>query len=134
MAAFVFTDAYLAVNSVDQSDYVKSVTLNMEVDAQDPTTMGDTWKENIAGLKSATLEVEWVDDMTDDLIDEDLFAIFGTVVTFELRPTSSVVGPSNPKYTGSVLINSHSLGGAVGELAMKKSSWPVSGTVSRATA
>lgn len=134
MALFVFTDAYLAINSVDQSDYVKSVTLNMEVAEVDSTTMGDSWTEMLAGLKSATLEIEWADDVTDDLLDEDLWGLFGTLVSFELRPTSAAVGVSNPKYTGTVLVKDHSLGGAVGDLAQKKSSWPVSGAVSRATA
>ncbi len=134
MAALVFLDAYLSIAGVDQSDYVKSVTLNVEVDTQDSTTMGDSWRENTPGLKSGTLEVEWLDDFADGLIDDDLWALIGTNVAFEVRPTSSAVGTSNPKYTGTVTIKDHSVGGAVGELGMKKSSWPTSGTVTRAEA
>jgi hypothetical protein len=42
------------------------------------------------------------------------------------------VGASNPKYTGSVLITQASIGGAVGELAMKSLTFPVTGAVTRA--
>lgn len=133
MALFVLTNAYLALATVDRSAFVKSATLNLEVDAQDSTTFGDSWTEFIAGLKSGTLEIEWADDVAASAIDSVLWALFGTNTTFEVRGDGAAVGASNPKYTGSVLVKDHSIGGAIGELAQKKSSWPTSGTVSRAT-
>lgn len=134
MAAFTYTDAYLSINSVDQSDYVKSVTLTVETNMLDSETMGDTWTEKTPGVKSGSLAVEFVDDMGDGLIDNDLFDIFGTVVAFELRPTSSAVGASNPKWTGNVAISQLPIGGSHGELATKSVTWPTSGTVTRAEA
>jgi predicted secreted protein len=134
MAAFAFTDAYLSINSVDQSDYVKSVTLTVESNLLDSETMGDTWTEKVHGVKSGSLAIEFVDDMADGLIDNDLFDIFGTNVAFELRPTSSSVGPTNPKWTGTVSISSLPVGGSHGELATKSVTWPTSGAVTRAEA
>jgi hypothetical protein len=133
MTALALTAEYVELNSVDQSDFVKSATLTMEAANLDSTTMGDGWVEATPGLKSGTLTIEFLDDFTDDGLDEDLWALFGTVTTFEIRPTDSAVGAANPSYTGSLLVAQHSIGGSVGELAGKSVSYPLSGTVTRAT-
>lgn len=134
MAVFAYTDAYLVVNSVNLSDHVKSVTLTVDVAQLDTTAMGDTWTEQIGGLKSGSIAVTFNDDMAASNVDATIWPALGTVVTFELRPTSSAVGATNPKWTGSVLISGTSVGGGVGELAAKSVTWPTSGTVTRATA
>ena len=40
MATFVFTDASVTINSVDLSDHVRSVTLDLSAEEQDDTAMG----------------------------------------------------------------------------------------------
>ncbi len=134
MAVFCLTSTYLALNGTDRSASVKSVTLTVDAAQLDTTDFASGgWTEVIGGLKSGTLAVEFQDDVASGEIDSVLWPLFGTVVSFEVRGTSASVGTSNPKYTGSVLINQASIGGAVGELAMKSLSFPTSGTVSRAT-
>lgn len=126
---------YLALNATDLSTYIKSATLNIEVDAQDSTTFGSGgWMENIAGLKSATLEATALNDVAAAAIDSIIWPLLGTVVTFEIRLNNSVVGTSNPKYTGSVLVTGHNVGGEVGSLAQLDWSFPTSGAITRATA
>jgi hypothetical protein len=132
MAKFALVNEYVALNSTDLSDRVVSATLTIEAEGLDSTTMGVTWKEMIAGLKSAELEIEWADDVADSEIDDTLWSLFGTVVSFEVRADAGSVSSSNPKYTGNVLINQHSIGGQVGELAKKSTTFPTSGAVSRA--
>ena len=136
MAAFVIVSEYVAVNSVDLSTYVKSATLNCELSTEDSTTMTDTWSEHVAGIRSASLDIEFVDDFANGLLDDLQWALFiaDAAVTFEVRPTSSAVGTSNPKFTGSLFVNGHSVGGAHGSLAMKSVSYPVTGAVTRAEA
>lgn len=134
MAAVVITNMYVALAGTDRSTYVKSATLSLESDAVSSETMGDTWKEFLAGLKSGQLDIEWADSVTTGEIDSVLWALFATSATFEVRLDGAAVGVSNPKFTGSVLVKDHSIGGAIGEQAMKKSSWPTTGTVTRATA
>lgn len=134
MAVFAYTDAYLVINSVNLSDHVKSVTLTADVAALDSTAMGDTWTENIGGLKSGSLAVTFNDDFAASNVDATLWPLLGTSTTFELRPTSSAVGATNPKWTGSVLVNQIPVGGGVGELGAKSVTWPTTGTVTRATA
>lgn len=133
--AFALLTTYVALNAVDYSNRIKSATLTVQADQLDSTTFGSGgWKEVEAGLKGASLALEFVDSMVDDDLDEDLWALFATKVTFEVRPTSAAVGTGNPKYTGSVAIFDHSLGGSVGDLAGKSLTFTVSGAVTRAVA
>ncbi len=132
MAVFVLTGEYLTINAVDYTDHLKGATLSIDVASQDTTDMASAgWTEAIGGLKSATLAASFMDDVADNDIDEELFALIGTVVAFALRPTSSAISTSNPEYQGSVLVTGHSIGGSIGELAMKSISFPVSGAITR---
>jgi predicted secreted protein len=135
MAVFALTSEYCAINSVDYSDHLKSAVLTVDANELDTTDFASGgWVEMIGGLKSGTLALEFMDDVADADVDDELWALLGTVVAFEVRPTSAGVGAGNPKYTGSVLITGHSIGGAVGDLAAKSLSFPTSGTVTRAEA
>jgi hypothetical protein len=134
MAVFALLNEFVEVNSVDLSDHVKSAVLALEADALDATTMGsDGWKEMVGGLKAGTLTIEFLDDYAASEVDATMWPLFGTVTTFEVRPDAGAVGATNPKYTGSVLVVQHSLGGSVGELAAKSLTLPTSGAVARAT-
>ncbi len=135
MAVMALTTEYTALNGVDESSNIKSSTLVVDVNQLDTTDFASAgWTEYIGGLKSGTLSIEFQDDVAASAIDSKLWALLGTVTTFEVRLTSAVVGTSNPKWTGSVLITQHSIGGSVGDLATKSLSFPTSGAVSRATA
>ena len=136
MAVFALTAEQLTINAVDYTalSVVKGAVLTVNGDSLDPTVMGDGWKRVLGGLKGGQLAVNLVDDMAASTTDALLWPLFNTVVTFEIRSTTAVVGPTNPKYTGSVHIATLSIGGQVGELAMKSGlTWPTSGIVSRAT-
>ena len=134
MSVFALTAEYLALNgSATLNDHVKSAVLTIEAEALDSTAMGPGWKSAIGGLKSGTLAVTFNDDMAASNVDAALWPLLGTVVTFEIRATDSAVSATNPKYTGSVLIQQHNLGGSVGELASKQLTFPTSGAVTRAT-
>lgn len=135
MAKQAILAGYLALNGTDLSTYVKSAAVNVEVDPLDSTTFGSAgWMENIAGLKSATLEATALNDVAAAAIDSVIWPLLGTVVTFEVRLNNTTVSTSNPKYTGSVLVTGHNVGGEVGSLAQLDWSFPTSGAITRATA
>lgn len=136
MAKTVLTVEYVSINAVDESANIKKGELTLESDAQDTTTFGDAgWKTFLGGLKSGTLDLDVLNDVAASQIDGRLFALFGTVVAFEVRVSNAVVGTSNPKYTGSVLINKHQpVGGSVGDVNAFSLSLPTTGAVARATA
>lgn len=136
MAKMVLTTQYVSVNAQDISSYVNKCELVVEVDDQEVTTFGDAgWKTYLGGLKAGTLSIELFNDYAASDLDSDLWSLLGTVVAFEVRPTSAVVGAANPKWTGSVLVKSlQPVGGGIGDAANMSLSWPTSGAVTRATA
>lgn len=132
MAVYALTSQVVTVNSVDYSDHLKSATLTVDAAQLDTTDFASAgWTEVIGGLKSGTLALEFMDDVADNDVDEELFALLGTVVTFTVKATSAAIGAGNPEYQGSVLITSHAIGGGVGELAAKSLTWPTSGSITR---
>lgn len=136
MAKMVLLTEYVALNGTDLSSYCNKGELQIEVDAKEVTTFGSAGaKEFIGGLKSGTLALEFKQDFAAAALDSILWPLLGTVVTFEIRPTSAAVGASNPKYTGSVLITGHNpVSGGVGDEASMSLSFPTTGAISRATA
>lgn len=133
MAKFVLTDASVTLNSVDLSDHVSSVTLEITADEIVTTAMGDTFQARTGGLKDGTLSIEFQQDFAASEVDATLWPLLGTTTAFEVKPTSGAVSSTNPKYSGNVLVNSHSpVANGVGELATMSVSFPTSGTITRA--
>lgn len=134
MASFAFTDASVTINSVDLSDHVRSVTLNIEAEDLEDTAMGDTFRSRIGGLKDWSIDIEFNQDFAASEVDATIFPLLGTVVAVEVRPTSSSVSSTNPKFSGNVLVSEYNpLDGSVGDLATTSVSWPGAGALTRAT-
>jgi len=134
MSTFVLTDASITVNSVDLSDWVTSVTISVEVDEQEDTAMGDTYRSRLGGLKDWTLDLDFNADFAASAIDQTIWPLLGTNTAVVIKPTSAAVGSTNPTYSGSVLVTEYSpVDGGVGDLATTSVSWPGNGTLTRAT-
>ena len=132
MAIYALTSQVVQINSVDYSDHLKSATLTVDAAQLDATDFASGgWTEVIGGLKSGTLSLNFMDDVADNDVDEELFALLGTVVAFTVKATNAAISASNPEYQGNVLVTGHSIGGAVGELAMKSLTFPTSGAITR---
>lgn len=134
MATFVLTDARVEVNSVDISDWVTSVTLSTEVDEQEDTAMGDSWRSRLGGLKEWTIELEFNQDFASSAVDQTLWPLLGTTTTVKVRPTSGSISATNPEYSGPALVKEYSpVDGGVGDTATTSVSWPSAGALARAT-
>jgi hypothetical protein len=134
--AVVLKMAFLSINGVDLSDWCSKIELTCEVDEKDVTTYGSSgWMEVLGGLAKGQLALQFKQDYLDNQLDEQLWALFGVVTTFEVRPFQTAVGVSNPKWTGSVLVKDlKPIAGAVGDVAEMDVTWPTSGQVTRASA
>lgn len=135
MAVLALIDPTVTINAVDMSAFIAAVELDLEGVELDTTNFGSSgWKEAIGGLKSGTAKVSFLDDFAATTVDDRLWALFNTVTTFNVRPTSAAVAATNPEYQMSVLVNEFSpVAGSVGDLATQDLTWPVTGTVTRAT-
>lgn len=137
MAKMVLTAAYVNLTGPgDVSGFLSKAELTADVEEKDVTVFTSLgWKEVLGGIKSGSLALTFKNDMTDDLVDEDMWAVLGTVIAFEVRASNASVGVSNPKYTGSVLIKSWApVSGQVGDVNEASHTYPTSGAITRATA
>lgn len=138
MAVFAFTNAKVVINSVDLSDHVAKVTLNVEADELETTAMasGSTpgYRSRIGGLFDWSVDVEFRQDHASGKVDATLWPLLGTTTTFSVNPFNAANSTTNPQYSGSVLVSKYSpMDGSVGDLAGTSVTWPGAGTLSRAT-
>lgn len=135
MPKMVLLAEYLSINANVLNAYTKKAELAIEVEEKDVTNYASLgWKEVIGGLKSAELGCEFLQDFAASQLDAIMWPLLGTVVPFEVRADQGAASTSNPKYTGSILINGWSpLTGSVGDEATVSQGFPTSGAVVRAT-
>lgn len=137
MALVVLTNAYIYINGAsDISDHCAKVAFEVEAEELDSTTFGSTgYGSVLGGLKKGNLGLGLKHDYAASNLDSILWPLFGTVVTFEIKPVNAAASTSNPKYTGSLLVSKLApISGDVGQLGEFDVQWPTSGTITRGTA
>ena len=134
MANMVLTNAFVSINSVNLSQFVKSVSISYKSEMQDDTAMGDTARSRIGSLKDYTLSIEFFQDFAAGAVDATLFGIVGSVVAIEVRGSAAAASATNPKYTGSAILETYQpVGGSVGDNLMAPVSMSGVGALTRAT-
>jgi len=112
----------------DLSPYLTSAQSSLSADTAEVSTLGDTSKEYIAGLKDGTISFEGKFDPTPD---GWLQAILGgTAVPFEFHPQGTATG--NVKYSGSAILTSYEPGADIGDAVGFSGELQISGAVTRA--
>ena len=135
MAKFIATDYKVTINGGTVSSSLASVELPIEVDEQETTAFGSSWRTRIAGLKSGSITLEFHQDFAAGAIDSILYPLLGTNATVVVTPTSTAVSASNPSYTGVFVVTSYTpYASTVGDLATLSVTWPLTGELTRATA
>jgi hypothetical protein len=135
VAIFVATDYNVTINGVDYSAYLTQAELAVEADEVETTAFGATYRTRVGGLKSGNVSFQFNQDFAVAGIDAVFFPLLGTQATVVIKPTSTAISATNPKYTVNALVTQYSpISGNVGDLATFSVAWPVSGTVARATA
>ena len=135
MAKFVATDYAITIGTADFSTSIAAVTLDISADEQETTAFGNDYRTRIAGLKDASLTLDFHQDFGAASVDATLFPLIGSAIPFTIIPTSAEVGATNPSYSGTAIVTSYSpFTSSVGDLATLSVTWPVSGAITRATA
>lgn len=134
MAALVLTNAYVTINSVNLSDHITSITLNTTEDVIDTTAFGNTARTRVAGLLDNSVVIEFQQDYATSNVEATIYPLVGTTTAVVVKPNGSTTGATNPSYTFTALVSEwQPLSGAVGELATASVTWPISGTITKAT-
>jgi hypothetical protein len=109
----VFFNPFLSVGGTDLSAYVRAITPDFAVEANDDTASGDTTRSEAAGLLTWSFAVEFNQDFAAAKVDATLYAalIAKAVVAIIFRPDQGVVATANPQWAGNALVRSYSPGG-----------------------
>jgi hypothetical protein len=135
MAKFAATDYFVSIGGTDFSSSLNSVELAEEADNLETTAFGSTWRTRIGGLKQASLTLNFMQDFAAGSVDATLNPLLGSIATVIIKPTSGTVTATNPTYTMTALVTQYSpFASSVGDIATLSVTWPVSGSVVRATA
>jgi hypothetical protein len=135
MAKFAATDYFVSISGTDFSASLNSVELTEEADNLETTAFGSTWRTRIGGLKQASLTLNFMQDFAAGSVDATLNPLLGSIATVIIKPTSGTVTATNPSYTMTALVTQYSpFASSVGDIATLSVTWPVSGSVVRATA
>lgn len=134
MAKFVATDYAITIGTASFSTSIAAVTLDISADEQETTSFGADYRTRIAGLKDASLTLDFHQDFGAASVDATLFPLLGSAVAFTIVPTSGTVSATNPSYSGTALVTAYSpFANSVGDLATLSVTWPVTGAVTRGT-
>jgi hypothetical protein len=136
MAKQVITSRFVSLGTADISSSLSGASLEIVTETTDKTSLGSSgWREVAAGLKSATLTLNFMQDYGVGAIDSLLYPLIGTEATVTIRSSSATVSASNPSYSGVFLVNGYApINGAVGDLATFDTSFDSVGAITRATA
>lgn len=118
MAKTVLTNVSVTYNSVDLSDHVQSVTVQMNSEDVDLTAMGATSREHAPGLRDDRVTVTFFQDFAASKVDATISPLVGSAAgaTLLIKPTSSSVSSTNPSYTMTAIVLTYQpLSGTVGD-------------------
>ena len=122
MAIFVLKDTSVTVNSIDLTSYVTNVELVQAVDSVEATVMSSTsvnGHQFIGGIQNNMVTISFNQDFATSKVHATLTALVGVQTTVVVKPTSALVGATNPNFTiTNCLMNEYRpVTGAVGDLA-----------------
>jgi hypothetical protein len=133
MAKLVLTDSVVTVGGTDISAYVAAVTITTSVNEVETTAFGQGAVTRVGGLKDNSVTLSIQNDFS--AVEGLIYPLIGSTTTVVVKPNGSSVGTANPSYTMTAVVLEWSpVNGAVGELNTADVTWPVSGTITKATA
>lgn len=135
MTKIVLLDAQFSVANNDLTNWTSKIELSDEFEAKGTTTFGSGGaEENKGGLEKFEASATFKQDYDDNALDDIMWALRRSVVTFATRAMATAVTASNPQYAGSVLINKWvPIAGSVGDVGEVEVTWPGSGPLARVT-
>ena len=133
MAKLVLTNAFISIGGTDVSANVASVQIETTADEIETTAFGSTGKTRVGGLLDTTISLDMHNDYS--AIEGLVYPLIGSTTTVIVKPNGTAVSTANPSYTMLANVLSwNPVNGAVGELNTVSVQWPVSGTITKATA
>lgn len=132
MAKIVLTNPKILINSVDLTDRVAQISLDMSFDEVETTAFGDSARTRVAGLGDHSFTASFHQDFASSEVEATIFPLLGTTTEVKIKAVNVTTATDNPEYQFTVLVTEWSpISGAVGDLLTADVTWPVSGAVSK---
>jgi hypothetical protein len=133
--AIVITNANVSIGGVDLSSHITKVTLSTTRAEIETTTFGNTAVRRVAGLADSSVAIDFNQDFAAASVEATLYPLIGSTAAVIVKPNGTATGTANPSYTFSALVTEWMpLDAQVGELAAASITWPIDGTIAKATA
>ena len=134
MAEYHGYNATVAIASVDLTDHIRKVDLPEKATSISTTALGDTYESAIGGMKSFTVNLDFIQDQAAGEVYATLQPLIGTVATFEVKADAGATSTTNRSITGSVVIGEFShVNAEPGSLDTFSVSWEGTGSLTVAT-
>lgn len=119
------------IGTVDFSDLVTAATLNMTFEELEISAMGDTARQYVKGLETATLTLSFLNDPASTEILDTLLTAYGTTVAVKMiQDAGAAVADGNKLYTFDILVNNLTpINGATGDLSTQDVTFTVNSAV-----
>jgi hypothetical protein len=127
--------SYVVLNSVNLSAFITNFQAPESTKMESATVMTSTAEINRPGLNDSSITIEGIQDYASGGPDATIAPLKGSVgFTMEWRPSSSGAAPTNPKRTGTYVVESYEpMSGQRGAIAMFKLTLKPASDVTRAT-
>lgn len=133
--AIVITNANVTIGGVDLSSHITKVTLSTKRDEIETTAFGNTAKRRVAGLADNSVSIDFNQDFAAATVEATLYPLIGGTSTVVVKPNGTATGTANPSYTFSALITEWTpIDAQIGELSSASVTFPIDGTITKATA
>lgn len=103
MAKYLLTDGYVSINGTDLSDHAHSLDTPQEKERVDVSGFNSAaTKEFLPGSKDESAIIGFLQDFAANKVHATLEPLFrlNSTFAFEIRPTSTVVSATNPRFWG----------------------------------
>lgn len=104
MAVHVFTDGFISVAGVNLSARCTKLEVDDGYNEIDLKAMSNTAGNTGVGVKQQSIKATFLQDFAAGSTHLTLQAALGTAVAVVVRPSSAVVGPANPQWSGTLLL------------------------------
>lgn len=134
MAQHVLSTSLFKVNTVDLTDHLKSITVNLRKDQIDDTAFNDGAHSFMAGLQNNEISVVLQQDYDSSKTDATLWGVWngGTAVAITWAATSSTLSATNPEYEMSAqLLEYTPISGGPGDEALVNATFLATSVVTR---
>jgi len=136
LAKFVATDFSISINGTALSGNIAAATITTTAEEVETTAFGNTYRQRTAGLKDASVSLDWHQDYGAASVHATLEPLLGSYATVTIVPTSGSVSATNPSVSAVFLVTEYSpISGTIGDLSTFSTTFPLgTGVVSYATA